>query len=282
MLQRFLGRDGPLKKLGFGGACNPDEADCSCVVARDGEFVRDKTIISDKDDGVKVITSPGGTRGVLVQPDALQPKPGFGQQKFRFQVERGAAVDAHSLSGLHSVDLWTKAHYQGQFLDGKFHGRGVYQFSDGRTYEGQFDRGNISGQGKFTWPIKSAQSRPTSPTATNGVSSPQPLSPENHVEFAVFEGVFLDNEPVEGTLTLPDDSGFTGPVKDVNGGKHQGLIQPPHYSPRHSVATMKGRDTRRTTAPRPSMLEFFANGMSFSAPPPIPSEPAKKRPSLRI
>jgi hypothetical protein len=296
MLQRLLGGgNSPLKKLFSASSCNYDERDACCVVSRDGEFVLDKTIIDEKGEGVKVIRSPGGTQGVLVQPDALQPKPGFGQM--RFQVSQGDAVDPNALSGSHSVDLWTKASYQGQFLDGKFHGSGVYQFSDGRCYEGQFDKGNISGQGKFMWPVKPGQySRPTSPASSTGSS--QALPSDSYDGYAVFEGVFLDNEPVEGTLTMPDETGFKGPVKEVFG-KRQGLANPPHYSPRTSMSsedvvrrkTMTRKDMRRTTtgsgmSHRPSFLEYFANGMSYSELPPARTQTREgekqKRPSLRI
>jgi hypothetical protein len=224
---------------------------------------------------VTVIRSPGGTKGVLVQPDALQPKPGYGQ--LRFQVAQKDAVNPEGLSGSHSVDLWTKAHYKGEFLNGKFHGHGLYQFSDGRSYEGQFQNGNISGRGKFFWPMKS-QSRPISPASS--VSSPQALAPDHVVEYVVFEGVFLDNKPVEGTLTLPDDTGFEGPVKEVLG-ERQGLVHPPNYSPRKAFTPegAPGPDKSRAYTQRPSVLELFTTSFTSQ---PTENGAAKPRPSLRI
>jgi hypothetical protein len=38
--------------------------------------------------------------------------------------------------------------YEGQFDEGHFHGFGVFTRSDGMKYEGEFTRGNITGNGK--------------------------------------------------------------------------------------------------------------------------------------
>jgi hypothetical protein len=35
--------------------------------------------------------------------------------------------------------------FSGQFVDGKYHGHGVFKKSDGMTYEGQFEAGKVSG-----------------------------------------------------------------------------------------------------------------------------------------
>lgn len=42
--------------------------------------------------------------------------------------------------------------YAGQWENGKMHGNGTYTFNDGSLYEGRFEGGNESGQGKATYP----------------------------------------------------------------------------------------------------------------------------------
>jgi hypothetical protein len=39
------------------------------------------------------------------------------------------------------------AKYEGQYIDGKKHGRGRLTFADGSAYEGEFLQNEISGQG---------------------------------------------------------------------------------------------------------------------------------------
>ncbi|MBF0422038.1 MAG: SUMF1/EgtB/PvdO family nonheme iron enzyme [Magnetococcales bacterium] len=43
-------------------------------------------------------------------------------------------------------------HYEGQFVDGKRHGRGVQTWPDGARYEGEFQNDRRQGRGVFTWP----------------------------------------------------------------------------------------------------------------------------------
>ena len=43
--------------------------------------------------------------------------------------------------------------YEGEFLDGKRHGKGVFTFANGKgTFEGDFAMGKAHGDGVFTWP----------------------------------------------------------------------------------------------------------------------------------
>jgi len=43
--------------------------------------------------------------------------------------------------------------YDGDFVDGKFHGHGKYYFADsGKIYEGGFKDNNMSGNGVMIWP----------------------------------------------------------------------------------------------------------------------------------
>ena len=42
------------------------------------------------------------------------------------------------------------AHFQGNFIDGRIHGKGVYQFANGDIYEGQWQYNKANGTGKFT------------------------------------------------------------------------------------------------------------------------------------
>lgn len=46
--------------------------------------------------------------------------------------------------------------YEGDFVNGEFHGQGKYYFVEtGKTYEGQFVNNQMSGKGKMTWPDQS-------------------------------------------------------------------------------------------------------------------------------
>ena len=42
--------------------------------------------------------------------------------------------------------------YEGNFVDGKMNGKGIYTFNDKRTYEGEFVNNTFEGKGKYTWP----------------------------------------------------------------------------------------------------------------------------------
>jgi len=98
-------------------------------------------------------------------PNKNLQRQGFGQMSFadrsvyRGQFANGLCdetgiveVPANNRefpSGTHS--------YKGQFSKGRFHGFGVFSFSDGSTFEGEFVNGKINGLGRFTFPAKDSQ-----------------------------------------------------------------------------------------------------------------------------
>ena len=49
--------------------------------------------------------------------------------------------------------LWNNgSKYQGQFLNGVFHGKGVYSWANNKTYNGNWANGKMNGKGKFSYP----------------------------------------------------------------------------------------------------------------------------------
>ena len=72
-----------------------------------------------------------------------------------------AATIIFSLAVIHTFLVSKFAHiahtypngsvYEGQFEDGKPHGRGRITYADGGTYEGDWVRGEITGQGRATY-----------------------------------------------------------------------------------------------------------------------------------
>ena len=42
--------------------------------------------------------------------------------------------------------------YEGEWMEGKMQGRGVYQYSDGSCYDGMWLAGKMHGKGTFTYP----------------------------------------------------------------------------------------------------------------------------------
>lgn len=48
------------------------------------------------------------------------------------------------------------SYYEGEFLDGKFEGKGKYYFADsGKVYEGEFRDNSMNGVGVMVWPDQS-------------------------------------------------------------------------------------------------------------------------------
>ena len=67
-------------------------------------------------------------------------------------VLRTGNFEEGKLEGLGTeVDLAAKTQYRGEFMDGEKEGWGVLKFEDGSFYEGNFNKGKITGQGKRTW-----------------------------------------------------------------------------------------------------------------------------------
>lgn len=42
--------------------------------------------------------------------------------------------------------------YEGEWFEGKMHGKGIYQYSDGSVYEGAWVSGKMQGKGQFRYP----------------------------------------------------------------------------------------------------------------------------------
>ncbi len=51
------------------------------------------------------------------------------------------------------IYAWTDgSNYAGNFLNGKFHGQGTYSWADGKKYTGGFKNDKRNGRGTYTWP----------------------------------------------------------------------------------------------------------------------------------
>lgn len=58
----------------------------------------------------------------------------------------GAEVDPKTLQSV-AVEK-----YEGDWVDGKMHGRGTYYYSDGSVYDGSWVEGKMEGKGVFLYP----------------------------------------------------------------------------------------------------------------------------------
>jgi hypothetical protein len=47
---------------------------------------------------------------------------------------------------------WTGSRYEGEWLEGWYHGKGKYFFPDGVIYEGEFFKGEFHGTGTLIYP----------------------------------------------------------------------------------------------------------------------------------
>jgi hypothetical protein len=53
------------------------------------------------------------------------------------------------------VETWPDgAKYEGNYIEGKKHGRGILNFADNSRYEGEFNLNDIHGSGTYVWPDK--------------------------------------------------------------------------------------------------------------------------------
>jgi hypothetical protein len=99
--------------------------------------------------------------------------------------------------------------YQGQWLDGKKHGRGRLSFSDGGYYEGDFEQGEINGQGSQRWP-------------DGAVYTGQFINGERHGEGRIdrsdgstYSGTWQRNKySGKGELTLPNGDCYIGELSN--------------------------------------------------------------------
>ena len=52
-------------------------------------------------------------------------------------------------------EIWPDgAVFEGQFVEGKKNGPGVFQWCDGSIFKGNFMDNNINGRGEYSWPDK--------------------------------------------------------------------------------------------------------------------------------
>jgi len=66
--------------------------------------------------------------------------------------EFSGSKDAYGRPSGYGVLQTTNAKYEGDFVAGEKHGRGVLTWSDGRQYSGDFCNGNFHGLAYMTWP----------------------------------------------------------------------------------------------------------------------------------
>lgn len=50
------------------------------------------------------------------------------------------------------MSKWTESRYEGETLDGWFHGKGKYYFANGSVYHGDFFKGEFHGEGTIVYP----------------------------------------------------------------------------------------------------------------------------------
>ncbi len=47
---------------------------------------------------------------------------------------------------------WSNSKYEGEYLDGWFHGKGRFYYPTGVVYEGEFSKGEFHGEGVLIYP----------------------------------------------------------------------------------------------------------------------------------
>lgn len=60
--------------------------------------------------------------------------------------------DTGEYVGFGTIKLDNDCTYEGQFLNGMFHGKGKFSWPDGVVYEGDFYRNSLVGQGSYSYP----------------------------------------------------------------------------------------------------------------------------------
>lgn len=88
------------------------------------------------------------------RPSELSTKPGviYDKNDEFVPVERLlGCVSGDCLNGIGQFQYKDNSMYNGQWKDGKYHGKGVYTHPDGTRYEGDFWNGEYHGKGVFTF-----------------------------------------------------------------------------------------------------------------------------------
>jgi hypothetical protein len=50
------------------------------------------------------------------------------------------------------MSKWAESRYEGETLDGWYHGKGKYFFANGSVYQGDFYKGEFHGEGTIIYP----------------------------------------------------------------------------------------------------------------------------------
>eukprot|EP00911_Craspedida_sp_UC1_P001797 UC1_evm1s1373 len=73
------------------------------------------------------------------------------EQEHQAASVQKAIANMSGRNGFHKV-TFANGVYEGEWKDGKQHGRGKYTFASGNVYEGEWKDDKRTGRGKFTWP----------------------------------------------------------------------------------------------------------------------------------